>query len=128
MSGKKSYRPLRVGELIKNEIVQMLYHGLKDPRLHEAMVTISEVRVTNDLQHATVFVSVLEERHRESVMEAFASASGFIRRELGKRLQLRLVPEVQFTLDTSLEEGLRLYSLIEELNRKDDTSDAESSD
>ena len=127
MSGRRSYRPLRVGELIKAEIVQMMYHVLKDPRLHDTVVTIAEVRVTNDLQHATVFVSVLEEKHRDSVMEAFESATGFVRRELAKRLQLRLVPEVQFTLDTSLEDGLRLYSLIEELNRKDDGAEMDSS-
>ena len=104
-------RTRRVGEQIQRELAELIRTELKDPRL--GMVSISAVQVSRDLGHAKVHVSVLgtEEQSRESV-KVLNHAAGFLRHKLGKLLHIRVIPELHFFLDRSLEEGARLGALI----------------
>jgi len=110
-----NHRHERVGEEIAHEINVMLAGELKDPRL-EVSVIVSEVRVQPDMNHARVFVSVPHTSNKEQTdaIKALEHASGFIRRELVERLQLRRVPELHFTLDLSQEHVERIEQLLKE--------------
>ena len=106
-------RTRRVGEQIQRELADLIRCELKDPRL--GMVSISAVQVSRDLGHAKVYVSVLgsEEQSTDSV-KVLNHAAGFLRHKLGKLLHIRVIPELHFFLDRSLEEGARLGALINE--------------
>ncbi len=119
-----SHRHERVGEEIAHEINAMLAGELKDPRL-EGSVIASEVRVQPDMKHARVFINVQGTNKEQSdAIKALEHASGYIRRELVERLQLRRVPELHFTLDLSQEHVERIERLLKEM-KKDKPSAAE---
>jgi ribosome-binding factor A len=107
-----NHRHERVGEEIAHEINAMLVGELKDPRL-EGMVVVTQVRVQADMKHARVFVNMQgTEKEQSDAIKALEHASGFIRRELIERLQLRRVPELHFTLDLSEEHVERIEKLL----------------
>jgi ribosome-binding factor A len=109
-----NYRPIRVAELIQAEIADLLFRQLKDPRLE--MATVSRVDVSPDLRHARVYISrVGSEAEQQTTIEGFIHATGFIRNQLGKRLQLRYVPQLTFQLDTAIAYGVRIASILHEL-------------
>ncbi|MCK8823503.1 30S ribosome-binding factor RbfA [Fuchsiella alkaliacetigena] len=110
------HRPRRVGELIKQEVSQMLLQDeIKDPRI--GFVTITDVEVSGDLRHAKIFVSVLDdEQAKEETMEGLKNAVGYIRRELGQRIRLRHTPEIIFRYDNSIERGTKIFKILEELD------------
>jgi ribosome-binding factor A len=111
------HRHLRVGEEIAHELNAMLVGELKDPRL-EGNVCVSEVRVQPDMKHARVFISVKGTNKEQSdAIKALEHASGYIRRELVERLQLRRVPELHFTLDLSQEHLERIERLLKEMKK-----------
>jgi len=119
-----NHRHERVGEEIAHEINAMLAGELKDPRL-EGSVIASEVRVQPDMKHARVFINVQGTNKEQSdAIKALEHASGYIRRELVERLQLRRVPELHFTLDLSQEHVERIERLLKEM-KKDKPSAAE---
>lgn len=101
----------RVSEQIKKELSQILQNEFKDPRI--GFLTITGVDLTNDLSQAKIFLSVLgtEEQKAES-MKVLTRATGFFRSELGKRIRLRIVPELIFKFDTSIEYGTRIEKLL----------------
>lgn len=104
----------RVGEQIKKEISDIIQNELKDPRI--GFVTVTEVEVTGDLQMAKVFVSVLgSEEQKQETLKALRKAVGFIRSEVGKRVRLRLTPEVIFQLDTSLDYSTRIQEVLRDI-------------
>jgi ribosome-binding factor A len=112
-----NHRHERVGEEIAHEINAMLAGELKDPRL-EGSVVASEVRVQPDMKHARVFISVRGTNKEQSdAVKALEHASGYIRRELVERLQLRRVPELHFTLDLSQEHVERIEQLLKEMKK-----------
>jgi ribosome-binding factor A len=112
-----NHRHERVGEEIAHEINAMLAGELKDPRL-EGSVVASEVRVQPDMKHARVFISVQGSNKEQSdAIKALEHASGFIRRELVERLQLRRVPELHFALDLSQEHVQRIEQLLKEMKK-----------
>ncbi|MBI2370741.1 MAG: 30S ribosome-binding factor RbfA [Deltaproteobacteria bacterium] len=107
----------RVGDQIREEISDILQRHLKDPRV--GFVTITGVRVTDDLRHARVYVSVLgPEPERDRTLQGLNRAAGFIRRELGRRIRLRYLPDVVFEYDPSVEEGERLQRLFHEIREQ----------
>lgn len=111
----------KVGELIQEEISSLLLRMIKDPRI--GFVTLTRVKVTDDLKAARVFYSVIGgEQEKKSSQEGLDSATGFIRRELGRRLRLRYTPELIFIFDDSLEYGNNIEQLIQGLkeNAQDD--------
>lgn len=112
-----NHRHERVGEEIAHEINAMLAGELKDPRL-EVSVVASEVRVQPDMKHARIFISVKGTNKEQSdAIKALEHASGFIRRELVERLQLRRVPELHFALDLSQEHVERIEQLLKEVKK-----------
>ncbi|MBW4489797.1 MAG: 30S ribosome-binding factor RbfA [Trichocoleus desertorum ATA4-8-CV12] len=123
-----SRRVSRVSELIKREVSQMLLSGIKDDRVGTGMVSVTDVDVSGDLQHAKVFVSIYgSDEARAETMAGLKSATGFVRSELGQRVRLRRTPEVIFVEDRSIERGTRVLSLINQLSqdRKPDDAAAE---
>jgi ribosome-binding factor A len=119
-----SFRPIRVGELIQAEIAALMLKELKDPRLK--MSTISHVDVSSDLRHAKLYISHLgSEAEREAAIEGFQCAAGFIRRQLGKRLKLRYVPQLTFQLDTAIAYGVKVSHILHELIPSEITTETE---
>jgi len=110
-------RTLQVGELLKEELTDIVQKEVDDPRL--AFWTIIRVDVPPDLRSARVFVSVLgTDEEREATLKALRSAAGFIRRHLKPRLRMRQIPELQFVDDRSLEYAESIARTIHELERE----------
>jgi ribosome-binding factor A len=108
-------RTQRVGDQILKEISNLLLMKVKDPRLQGA--TVTEVSMSKDLRHAYVYYSILgEDEQKNQAQEGFESARGFIRREIGERLRLRYVPDIQFRYDESLEYGQKMERLLAKLD------------
>jgi ribosome-binding factor A len=106
-------RMSRVAELIKREVSQMILFELKDDRVGAGMISITDVDLSGDLQHAKIFVSIYgSDEARELTMAALHSATGYIRRSLGKRIQLRRTPEIIFEEDLSLARGTEMLTLL----------------
>ncbi|AFY37470.1 ribosome-binding factor A [[Leptolyngbya] sp. PCC 7376] len=113
-------RVSKVSSLIKREISMMLMQDIKDDRVGAGMVSITDVEVSGDLQHAKVFVSIYgSEEARTETMEGLRASQGFVRRTLGKRVRLRRSPDIHFIEDRSLEEGDRMIHLINKLEIKE---------
>jgi ribosome-binding factor A len=105
----------RVNELIKQEVSQVLQRELKDPRL--GFVSVTGVETSKDLRTAKVFVSVLgNEEQWASSLAALASARGFVRNWLKQHLDLRVIPDVQFRPDHSMEHAARIQELLRQLS------------
>ena len=93
----------RVAALIRKEVSELMINGIRDERVHQGMVSITEVEVSGDLQHCKIFVSVFGDANdRDQVLEGLQAASGYLRGELGRRLQMRRAPEVVFQLDRGI--------------------------
>ena len=119
-----SRRVSRVAELVKREVSQMLLHGIKDDRVGAGMVSVTDVDVSGDLQHAKIFVSIYgTEEAKAETMAGLKSATGYVRSELGQRIRLRRTPEVVFIEDRSIERGTRVLSLINQLTYTRQTDD-----
>ena len=112
-------RVSRVAELIKREVSQMLLNGIKDDRVGAGIISVTDVDVSGDLQHATIFVSIYgTEEAKTETMAGLKSATGYIRSELGARIRLRRTPEVIFVEDHSIERGTKVLSLLNQLEKK----------
>lgn len=113
-----SRRMARVSSLIKREVSQMLLHGIKDDRVGAGMVSITDVDVSGDLQHAKIFVSIYgTEEAKKETMAGLQSAAPFVRSQLGDRVRLRRTPEVVFLEDRSLERGDRILDLLNQIKQ-----------
>jgi ribosome-binding factor A len=111
-----SRRVSRVAELIKREVSQMLLNGIKDDRVGMGMVSVTDVDVSGDLQHAKIYVSIYgTEEAKAETMAGLKSATGYVRSELGARVRLRRTPEVVFIEDRSIERGSKVLSLLNQL-------------
>ena len=109
----------RVSEQIQREISDILLKDVNDPRV--GFVTITEVRVSDDLHNARVFASVLgDEKKQEEFMRGLRSATPYIQREVGRRINLRVVCELHFTLDTSAERAARTDELLRQAREHDE--------
>jgi len=116
LAGNRSHR---VGDQILREISDLLLRKVKDPRLKG--ITLTDVSVSKDLRRAHVYYSVFGTGEQKKLaQEGFESAKGYIRREIGERLQLRYVPDMQFSFDSSLEYGQKMEEILEELSSKKD--------
>ncbi|MGF1516357.1 MAG: 30S ribosome-binding factor RbfA [Nodosilinea sp.] len=109
----------RVASLIKREISQMVVLDIKDDRVGAGMVSVTDVDVSGDLQHAKVFVSIYgTDEAKAETMEGLKAATGFVRSELGQRLRLRRTPEIIFKEDLGMERGTKVLSLINQLSQE----------
>ncbi|HRI56692.1 MAG TPA: 30S ribosome-binding factor RbfA [Anaerolineae bacterium] len=107
-------RQLRVAELIRQELSNLITLDLRDPRL--ALISVTRVQVSPDLRHANAFISSLEgEEGRAETLAALRHAQGFLRRELGRRTDLRYVPELAFHFDDGLIQSQRMSDLLDEI-------------
>ncbi|NLK42908.1 MAG: 30S ribosome-binding factor RbfA [Tissierellia bacterium] len=110
-------RVFRISEEVKKVVSELIFNGLKDPRIN-SMTTITNVEVTRDLRFAKIFVSVLGNKEdKENTIAGLESAKGFIRKEIGKKIDLRYVPEPMFYLDESIEQGIYMAKLIDDVNK-----------
>lgn len=111
-------RGRRIAEEIRKIISQMLYEGqIKDTKVKnsKSLISITNVDVVRDLRYAYVYVSVLG-NDREQVLEGLTSASGYVRKEVGKELNIRYTPEIIFRVDDSMEKGAYMDKLIKQVN------------
>jgi ribosome-binding factor A len=107
-------RAIRVGDLILREMAFLLLEKVKDPRVQG--VTLTGIRLSNDLKQAKVFYSVLGEQGEiEKALKGLNSAKGFIKRQIGTRMELRYVPEILFVHDASLEAGSHMERVFEKM-------------
>ncbi|ARV62487.1 ribosome-binding factor A [Nostocales cyanobacterium HT-58-2] len=112
-------RVSRVAELIKREVSQMLLNGIKDDRVGTGMVSVTDVDVSGDLQHAKIYVSIYgTEEAKAETMAGLKSATGYVRSELGARVRLRRTPEVVFIEDRSIERGTKVLTLLNQLRHE----------
>ena len=111
-----SRRVEKVSSLIKREISLMLINGIKDDRVGAGMVSITDVELSGDLQHAKVYVSIYgTQEAQQETMEGLKACTSFVRKSLGQKIRLRHTPEIRFIQDSSLEKGDQLIKLIDRL-------------
>lgn len=119
-------RVSRVASLIQQEVSLMVLHEIKDDRVGAGMVSVTDVDVSGDLQHAKIYVSIYgTDEARAETMAGLKSATGYVRRELGRRVRLRRTPEVVFIEDRGLERGDRMLALLNQLSQERQTKNLE---
>ncbi|MBQ5607914.1 MAG: 30S ribosome-binding factor RbfA [Oscillospiraceae bacterium] len=109
----------RINEEIQKELASLL-RNLKDPRVQDTMISITHVETTPDLRYAKVYVSFLQEERAADAMKGLKSAGGYLRRELGRALNLRYTPELTWALDDSITYGAKMLKLINSLEVEHD--------
>lgn len=111
-----SRRVARVSASIKREVSQMLINGIKDDRVGAGLVSVTDVDVAGDLQHAKIFVSIYgTDEAKAETMEGLKAAQGYVRHELGQRMKLRRTPEVTFTEDRSFELAADVLNVLNQI-------------
>lgn len=115
----------RINEEIQRALSEKI-RTLKDPRVQDTMISITRVETTPDLRYAKVFVSFLQEERAADALKGLKSATGYLRRELGKTLQLRYTPEPVWTPDDSITYGAKMLKLINSLEVKQDADTDEA--
>lgn len=112
-SAPPGQRQLRVGELIRHALADILLHGeIHDPALEGVVVTVPEVRMTPDLKLATVFLIPLGGKGADTLVETFERNKRYLRGEIAHRINLRYAPDLRFRLDTSFDEGDKIDALL----------------
>lgn len=121
-------RVRRVAEQIKKDVSQIISVELKDPRV-AGMTSITDVQLSRDLKYASIYVSILgSEQEKEETLQTLIRASKFIRGEIGKRVRLRYTPELNFYLDTSIEYGAHIESVLKSLKKEEKNENDRSSE
>lgn len=117
---KNSHRMTRVNEEVKMELSAIIQREVKDPRI-DSLVSVVAVDTTGDLKECKVYISVLgDDQKRSETMEGLRSSGSFIRRELARRLNLRNTPNLHFIMDTSIERGIEMSKLIQDVRLEDE--------
>ena len=117
----------RINEEIQKELSNLI-RNLKDPRVQDTMISITHVETTPDLRWAKVYVSFLQEDRANDALKGLKSAGGYLRRELGRALNLRYTPELNWALDDSITYGAKMLKLINSLEVEKDADTGEESD
>ncbi len=109
----------RVRKALMREMGDILRNGLKDPRLTDTVISVTDVEVSGDLRHAKVFVSILtdDDDYKVELMTLLMSYEVKIRKEVAQRIKLRYVPEIKLKLDESLERGTHMTNLLNRIER-----------
>jgi len=105
---------------MKQEIADILMRRIKDPRI--GFVTVTDVELSDDLKNAKVFVSIYG-GSKEETLKGLKSATAFIRQELGKRMRMRVVPEILFRFDSTVEQGAHIMELLHEIEKGQEKKD-----
>ena len=118
MAGRRD-RSNRVGDELQRIISRILREDVSDPRI-PVVLSVMEVRMSSDLTHATVYLSMMgTDEEKKECAAAIQSAAGFIKREAMKKISLRVAPEIHYVFDDSIEKGMQLMDLIDKTVRKD---------
>jgi ribosome-binding factor A len=126
---ERTQRQLRVGELIRYALVEILMRGeLRDPDLVGVSITISEVRVSPDLKNATAFVMPLGGKEVPKIVAALKRAAPFLRRQVGASATMRYMPALNFVADEAFEEGAKIDALLRSAELSRDSSAADTDD
>lgn len=104
----------RIAEEIKKVVSEMIQNELKDPRI-KGLISVTKINLTKDLKFCKIYISVLG-ADKEEVLAGIKSGAGYMRKELGQRVQIRILPELQFVIDNSMEYGAHIDQVIKELN------------
>lgn len=113
----------RINEEIQRELSDLL-RELKDPRVHKTMLSITRVETTPDLRYAKVYVSALDKEYSREALAGLKSSAGYLRRELGRTLQLRYTPELQWQADDSITHGAHILDILSKLDIPADEDEA----
>lgn len=108
----------RIGEEYKKEISNIINYKLKNPNV-TGLISVTKVKVTNDLKYAKVYVSILNSKNTNKTMEGLKESAGFMRSKLAKTINLRITPELVFELDDSLDYGEKIDKILKELKNED---------
>lgn len=120
-------RSERVGEALRQEISRIVQNELKDPRL--GFLTITRVELTKDLRYARVYFSVLGEgKDKRLALKGLNSAKGYIKNLISDRIKLRLMPEIEFKIDESLEHTKNIYDILDKLKKESKNDDGSNRD
>ena len=115
-----SYRIERVNQLIRQEISDLLLRQIKDPRLGN-FLSVNEVETAADLKHAKVYVScICTEEEKKEIMSTLESASGYLHKELTRRIRMRYVPSLSFYWDNSIERACHIMNLIDRVSKPEE--------
>ena len=117
------YRQDRINDSVAKEVSQII-REVKDPRVSSAFITVTGAEVTQDLKYAKIFYSGITGKDPETE-RGLASASGFVRSQIAKRLNMRITPEITFVYDSSLEHGMKIAKILNELDLTNEAEDAE---
>lgn len=122
---KNSIKNTRINGEVQKELSHIIQNELKDPRIHP-MTSVMGVEVAPDLKTCKVYISVFGEKQaKEETMKGLNSAVGYIRRELAKNMNLRNTPELRFQLDESIEYGVHMSKVIEDVAKQDTSASGE---
>ena len=111
------YRSGRINEEIKKEISKIIRNDLKDPRIN-SMISVTKVDVTKDLRYAKVYVSIFGDQSSNSeTFEALKSSAGFIRKEIGSRINLRYTPQIMLEMDNTIEQGMHIDEILNQIKQ-----------
>ena len=124
---KNTNRLGRVNEELKKEISQVINYELKNPDV-TGMISVTKVKVTPDLKYAKVYVSIMGSKNLKDTMKGLKNASGYIRTELAKRINLRNTPEIIFEIDDSIEYGAKIDNILKEIMPKKEENGSEDND
>ena len=113
----------RISEEVRREVDRIIREELSDPRIGGTF-SVTRADVTRDLRYAKIYVSVLEDDKREDLMKALKSASGYIRRALGKGILIRYAPELSFVSDQNIAYGVHIANVLQQAQKTENTADA----
>jgi ribosome-binding factor A len=115
LMSKNETRLGRINEELKKEISHIITFELKDPDA-TGLISVTKVKITPDLKYAKVYVSILNSKNQEKTIKALQDASGFIRTQIAKTVNLRITPQLVFEFDDSIEYGMKIDSILKEIN------------
>lgn len=122
---KNSIKNTRVNAEVQHELADLIREGIKDPRIHP-MTSVTAVEVAPDLKTCRAYISVLGDAEaKKNTIEGLKNAEGYIRRQLAKSINLRNTPEIRFILDESIEYGVTMSKLIDEVSRKESAQEVQ---
>jgi len=121
-----NYRLAKVSSLLKKEITLILQNDLENNLIKDHFVNISKIDLSGDLQHCKIYItSTAEEKVRQEIVENLNTAKSLIRHNLGQRIEMRRVPEINFKEDIVLDKGLAVLKILDELKNKNQDNNVE---
>ena len=127
MQKRVNNRINRIDEEYKKELSNIIDRELKDPNI-TGLISVTKVKVSTDLKYAKVYVSIMGAKNLQETMKGLKNASGYIRTELAKRINLRNTPEITFEIDDSIEYGAKIDSILKEIMPKKEVNGSEDND